>query len=211
MPGSLRDYAVDYDDDGKIDLAGDVDDAVGSVANYLAMHGWQTGDPVMEPAAIEIAKQDNVERALDGGISDRRTLESWRRDGIYADGIPKTLSADSVGVLMLEGEAGPGYWVVFNNWYVLTRYNRSRQVRVRGVEVGLRRSSGLTPGTSAPRRCSTIERGNIPQTRYNQMRQFAFRGALRPHGQAGLRSCPLDCQIGNQLSYRYVSHGHRDR
>lgn len=126
MPGSLRDYAVDYDDDGKIDLAGDVDDAVGSVANYLAMHGWQTGDPVMEPAAIEVDKQDDVARALDGGISDRRTLESWQREGVYAAGIPKTLSADSVGVLMLEDEAGPGYWVVFNNWYVLTRYNRSR-------------------------------------------------------------------------------------
>jgi peptidoglycan lytic transglycosylase B len=126
MPGSLRDYAVDYDDDGKIDLAGDVDDAVGSVANYLAMHGWQKGDPVMEPAAIEIDKQDDVEHALDGGISDRRTLESWQREGVYVAGIPKTLSADSVGVLMLEDEAGPGYWVVFNNWYVLTRYNRSR-------------------------------------------------------------------------------------
>jgi membrane-bound lytic murein transglycosylase B len=126
MPGSLRDYAVDYDDDGKIDLAGDVDDAVGSVANYLAMHGWQTGDPVMEQAAIEIDKQDDVERALDGGISDRRTLESWQREGVYVAGIPETLSADSVGVLMLEDEAGAGYWVVFNNWYVLTRYNRSR-------------------------------------------------------------------------------------
>jgi membrane-bound lytic murein transglycosylase B len=126
MPGSLRDYAVDYDDDGKIDLAGDVDDAVGSVANYLAMHGWQTGDPVMEPAAIEIDKQDDVERALDGGISDRRTLESWQRDGVNATGIPETLSADSVGVLMLEEWGEPGYWVVFNNWYVLTRYNRSR-------------------------------------------------------------------------------------
>ncbi|MDQ6923411.1 MAG: lytic murein transglycosylase B [Pseudomonadota bacterium] len=126
MPGSLRDYAVDYDDDGKIDLAGDVHDAVGSVANYLAMHGWQTGDPVMEPAAIEIDKQDNVERALDGGISDRRTLESWRREGVYVDGIPNRLSADSVGMLMLEDEAASGYWMVFNNWYVLTRYNRSR-------------------------------------------------------------------------------------
>ena len=97
-----------------------------SVANYLAMHGWQTGDPVMEPAAIEIDKQDDVERALDGGIADRRTLESWQREGVYVAGIPETLSADSVGILMLEDEAGPGYWVVFNNWYVLTRYNRSR-------------------------------------------------------------------------------------
>src|SRR6202165_1305557 len=61
MPGSLRDYAVDYDGDGKIDLAGDVDDAVGSVAHYLAMPGWQTGDPVLEPAALEIDKRDDVE------------------------------------------------------------------------------------------------------------------------------------------------------
>jgi membrane-bound lytic murein transglycosylase B len=90
------------------------------------MHGWQMGDPVIEPAALEIDKQDDVERALDGGISDRRTLESWQREGVYAAGIPKTLSADSVGVLMLEEQAGPSYWVVFNNWYVLTRYNRSR-------------------------------------------------------------------------------------
>jgi membrane-bound lytic murein transglycosylase B len=154
MPSSLRDYAVDYDNDGTIDLAADVDDAVGSVANYLARHGWQTGEPVMKPASIDVGQRDEVERMLDGGISERRTLESWQRDGVYATGnresassigesasgtresaagmgepapgIPESPGADSVGVLMLEEEGEPSYWVVFNNWYVLTRYNRSR-------------------------------------------------------------------------------------
>jgi membrane-bound lytic murein transglycosylase B len=133
MPSSLRDYAIDYDNDGKIDLAGDVDDAVGSVANYLARHGWQTGDPVMAPASIEVDKRDEVERALDGGISDRRPLQSWQRDGVNVDGMGDTASgmpeapgADAVGVLMLEEQGEPSYWMVFNNWYVLTRYNRSR-------------------------------------------------------------------------------------
>lgn len=125
MPSSLRDYAVDYDNDGKIDLAGDVDDAVGSVANYLARHGWQTGDPVMEPASLAVDRHADVERALDGGISDRRTLESWQRDGVSANGTSATPGADLVGVLMLEEPGEPSYWIVFNNWYVLTRYNRS--------------------------------------------------------------------------------------
>jgi membrane-bound lytic murein transglycosylase B len=153
MPSSLRDYAVDYDNDGKIDLAADIDDAVGSVANYLAWHGWQTGESVMKPASIDVDKRDEVERMLDGGISDRRALESWQRDGVNVTGtresasgtresasgipesppgigeapsIPELSGADPVGILMLEEEGEPSYWVVFNNWYVLTRYNRSR-------------------------------------------------------------------------------------
>ena len=40
--------------------------------------------------------------------------------------IPGDLAPDRVGLLMLEEETGPSYWLVFNNWYVLTRYNRSR-------------------------------------------------------------------------------------
>jgi membrane-bound lytic murein transglycosylase B len=126
MPGSLRDYAVDYDDDGTIDLAADADDAIGSVANYLARHGWLADDPVMQPAEIDGDKMDDVEHALEGGISEKGTLESWQRDGVGVSGIPEAPGADPTGVLMLEGETEPSYWVVFNNWYVLTRYNRSR-------------------------------------------------------------------------------------
>ena len=145
MPGSLRDYAVDYDDDGKIDLAGDVDDAIGSVANYLSRHGWQTGDAVMEPATIDADALQDLGRALDGGVSERWTMKTWQLGGVNAEDASGTAAGireaaaigpgspggpapgpDSVGVLMLEEESGPSYWLVFENWYVLTRYNRSR-------------------------------------------------------------------------------------
>jgi len=46
MPSSYRRYALDFDNDGKTDLSGSTADAIGSVANYLKVHGWEEGGPV---------------------------------------------------------------------------------------------------------------------------------------------------------------------
>jgi membrane-bound lytic murein transglycosylase B len=126
MPGSIRAYAVDYDGDGRIDLAGDVVDAIGSVANYLAQHGWQPDQPVMQTVRLDPETQDTILGFLDGGMTERRSIAAWVRDGVVGFVIPGDLSADPVGLLMLEEPAEASYWMVFNNWYVLTRYNRSR-------------------------------------------------------------------------------------
>jgi len=126
MPGSIRAYALDYDADGRVDLALDIADAIGSVAHFLARHGWQAGQPVMTPARIEAVDPDIITRKLDGGSAERRSLAEWVSDGITGFAFPGDLSSDPVGLLMLEEEAGPTYWLVFNNWYVLRRYNRSR-------------------------------------------------------------------------------------
>ena len=126
MPGSFRAYAIDYDGDGSIDLAQDVDDAIGSVAHYLARHDWQPGQPVNAPALIEPEAKDVMLLKLDGGISERRTLDAWESDGVSAYEPPADLAPGPVGLLMLEESGGPSYWLVFNNWYVLTRYNKSR-------------------------------------------------------------------------------------
>jgi membrane-bound lytic murein transglycosylase B len=126
MPGSIRAYALDYDADGHVDLAAGVEDAIGSVAHYLLRHGWQAGQPIMTPGRIEAENPDAIVGKLDGGIADRRSLAEWVRDGVTGFAFPGDLAPDPVGLLMLEEEGGPAYWLVFNNWYVLTRYNRSR-------------------------------------------------------------------------------------
>jgi membrane-bound lytic murein transglycosylase B len=131
MPGSHRQYAVDFNGDGRIDLWHDSADVIGSVANYLARHDWLAGQPILLPARIVAESQDAALRRLDGGISERRPLAAWEADGVDAADIPADVAADPVGLLLLEeapenGEARASYWIAFPNFYVITRYNKSR-------------------------------------------------------------------------------------
>jgi membrane-bound lytic murein transglycosylase B len=130
MPGSYRSYAVDFDGNGRPDLWHSAADVVGSVANYLARHDWQPGKPVLLPAAIAASGRDQVLRRLDGGLSERRSAEAWAADGVTVADSPAEPVDDPVGLLLLEesndGVESASYWIACNNFYVLTRYNRSR-------------------------------------------------------------------------------------
>jgi membrane-bound lytic murein transglycosylase B len=131
MPGSHRQYAVDFDGDGRIDLWHDSADVIGSVANYLARHDWLAGQPILLPARIAAESREVALRRLDGGISERRPMSAWEADGVDAADVPADVAADPVGLLLLEeapeyGEARASYWIAFPNFYVITRYNKSR-------------------------------------------------------------------------------------
>ena len=130
MPGSYRNYAVDFDGDGRTDLWQSSADVVGSVANFLARHDWQRGQPVLLPAMLAPAGADAVLRRLDGGLSERRALDAWAGDGVAPVTVPAGLAPDPVGLLLLEEKSPAGedasYWIACHNFYVITRYNRSR-------------------------------------------------------------------------------------
>ena len=70
-------------------------------------------------------------RRLDGGISERRTPYEWESEGVTVDVLPSGLPVDLIGVLLLEeapvgGEDRASLWIACANFYVITRYNRSR-------------------------------------------------------------------------------------
>lgn len=52
MPSSIRQYAVDFDGDGKIDLRKSPVDAISSVPYYLQVDGWRTGELIAFPATV---------------------------------------------------------------------------------------------------------------------------------------------------------------
>lgn len=46
MPSNISKYGVDFDGNGHIDLRNSAEDAIGSIANYLAKQGWQRDQPI---------------------------------------------------------------------------------------------------------------------------------------------------------------------
>ena len=119
MPGSQRRYAVDFDNDQRVDLGNSVDDAIGSVGRFLEQHGWQAGQAVAVPAH----GNGEPERALlEAGIRPSITVAEFADRGIQAEAAPQMNAA-------LIDLVSPGketeYWLGFDNFYVITRYNRS--------------------------------------------------------------------------------------
>ena len=65
ISSSYRAYAIDYDGDENADLFNSVDDAIGSVANYLYVHGWKReGDIVYESFPNNVRKVFNPSSGL---------------------------------------------------------------------------------------------------------------------------------------------------
>jgi membrane-bound lytic murein transglycosylase B len=120
IPSSYRHYAVDFDGDGKRDIWDNDADVIGSVANYFARHKWEPGAKVVFKAEL------NGAAASDLVQSDSKTgyqLGELRAAGVVA---AEGLADDTpVSLFALEEEDGNSHWVGLNNFYVITRYNRS--------------------------------------------------------------------------------------
>jgi membrane-bound lytic murein transglycosylase B len=120
MPHSVRGFAVDYNADGKVDLWNNWNDVLASVANYLKQHGWRAGEPVLATATL--SSSDTSPFSI-GDVVLNETVGSLKAKGVkFTTSLPDTAPAV---LLSLQGVDGPEYRVGFNNFYVITRYNRS--------------------------------------------------------------------------------------
>jgi len=120
MPSSYRNFAVDGGADGKRNLFKDWDDVFASIANYFREHGWQTGAPVL---AETILDPDPVFQIDPRNLDLNETIGSLTNKGVRAS---VAMPADTKAVLIsAEQQDGPAYRIGFNNFYVITRYNRS--------------------------------------------------------------------------------------
>lgn len=119
ISSSYRNYAVDFNGDGRRDLIGTTEDAIGSVANYLKRHHWKEGGAIVTtpkpgPALRELATTSLKPLSTVDELSSLGVLLEQSRPG-----------DEPAGVVKLKLQLGDLFMVIHHNFYVISRYNHS--------------------------------------------------------------------------------------
>lgn len=145
MPDSYLQYAVDFDGDGSIDLQDSAADAIGSVAHFLAAHGWRRGAPALYRVQMVEAHPDldAIARLVGAGAEPSLTRAELEQAGFVV--IDDLAPDERVTLVDLpDGDNGTHYVLGANNFYVVTRYNRSYAYAMAVLELGETVKAGAT-------------------------------------------------------------------
>lgn len=129
MPTSYVAYAVDFNGNGKRDLVHEFEDAAGSVANYLVVHGWQRSAPIANwiESPVSEAAQNLVAK---------RAKPKLRADVLRKAGVDIKAADDTkVSINRLKEKDGAKYFIGYANFYAITRYNPSNKYAMAVVEL----------------------------------------------------------------------------
>lgn len=141
ISSSYREYAVDFDEDGQRDLWGSRADVIGSVAAYLARHGWQPGQPIVQ----RLQPSDDRYRTLLGrGLKPTIDREELREAGLSLE--PPLEDDERAALFELEGEDGVEIWAGRRNFHAITRYNHSELYALAVVQL----ARGIRAQAEAP-------------------------------------------------------------
>jgi lytic murein transglycosylase len=136
MPSSFREFAVDFDGDGRRDIWTSAPDAIGSTANYLAKHGWIAGQPwgfeVALPEGFDLKEEDSSHYAPFSAFAERGVK---RADGKK---LPQSGEAE---LLIAAGLKGP-IFLVTPNFKVIKSYNNSTSYALGVALLGDRAAGG---------------------------------------------------------------------
>lgn len=135
MPSSWVKYAVDFDDDGRIDLFHSPADIIGSVANYFKAFGWKPGMPTHYTLSLDAQKLD-MPTLMAPDIRPTFRPESLAALGVVLE--PAALAHPGLLALieLQNGADPPLYLAGTENFYAITRYNWSSYYALSVIELG---------------------------------------------------------------------------
>ncbi len=123
MPSSIKNYAIDYNKDGKIDLYESLEDSFASAANYLKKIGWDRN-----PWGVKVKLSKKIESknfTYDARkLAKQKKVKDWVKNGVLLPNNFKINPNTKARLVKPDGKVSEVY-MVFNNYEKLLNWNRS--------------------------------------------------------------------------------------
>ncbi len=124
MPSSFLNFAIDYDDDGRIDIWHTKADVFASAANYLSKSGWRDDQTW--------GRRVTLPEGFDTSLAGHKTIKplgDWQALGVRRlngdDLPPRPLPASLVMPNGADGGANSPAFLVYDNFRTTLKWNRS--------------------------------------------------------------------------------------
>ena len=125
MPSTIKLYAIDYDNNNKIELKSSLDDSLASAANYINKIGWKKGQPCFFRVKLTNNIKDKYINSSARTISNRLKIKKWKRKGIINfDGTDLTTNLKAA-LILPDGKPDSPAFLVFENYEKILKWNRS--------------------------------------------------------------------------------------
>jgi len=128
MPSSIENYAIDYDNNNKIELKQSLHDAIASAANYINQIGWKYQSSCFYKVELTQPISKKYINTSAKKIRNYLTIKSWKKKGIVDI---ESISDKNKAALIIpdlavpEGNENSPAFLVFNNYEKILQWNRS--------------------------------------------------------------------------------------
>ena len=125
MPSTIESYAIDYNNDNKIELKKSLEDSLASAANYINKIGWKKGEPCFYQVKLQKEVKKKFINKSARTISNRLKISKWKAKGIVnLDGTELKTNLKAA-LILPDGKEGSPAFLVFRNYEKILKWNRS--------------------------------------------------------------------------------------
>ena len=125
MPSAIKRYAIDYDNNNKIELKSSLHDSLASAANYINSIGWKKGQPCFLRVKLTNNIRDKYINLSARKISYRFKIKKWKKKGVINfDGTDLKTNLNAA-LILPDGKSGSPAFLVFENYEKILKWNRS--------------------------------------------------------------------------------------
>ncbi len=129
MPSTIKNHAIDYNNDGSIDLK-NIEDSFASAANYLSNLGWDDNTPCFYKIDLNENIPDKFLNTSAKKIKNERkvkNLKNYIKNSTFLDNYDNLTAAivtPDAEIVENANKLKPAY-IIFNNYKLILKWNRS--------------------------------------------------------------------------------------